>query len=66
MSGTWIALLFGVAVSGVLLLKVGGGYFERKSGKTKPVAAAAVLIGFALLILFLVTTLIVRIQHLFR
>jgi len=51
MAVTLIAVLFGVTGAGLLLLKVGGWYFEHRSGSAKSVGAAGVLIGFAFLIL---------------
>ena len=61
-----IALLLSLTGGGFLLLKLGGWYFEHKSGTAKSVGAAATLIGFALLISALAIIWIVRIRHLFR
>jgi hypothetical protein len=63
---TLIAVLLGVTGAGILLLKVGGWYFEHRSGSAKSVGAAGVLIGFAFLILAIAIIWVVRIQHLFR
>jgi len=61
-----LAILLGLTGSGVLLLKVGGWYFEHKSGSTKSMGAASVLVGAGLLILGLTIIWIERIRHLLR
>jgi hypothetical protein len=61
-----LAVMLGLTGSGVLLLKVGGWYFEHRSGSTKSMGAAGVLVGVGLLILSLTIIWIERIQHLLR
>jgi hypothetical protein len=46
---TLIAVLLGVTGAGILLLRVGGWYFEHRSGSAKSVGAAGVLVEFAFL-----------------
>jgi uncharacterized BrkB/YihY/UPF0761 family membrane protein len=62
-----VALIAALVTSaGILILKVGSWYFDRKSGTGKSVGAAGVLIGFAFLIIALAIIWVARIQHLFR
>jgi hypothetical protein len=66
MQWTSIALQLGLAGCGLLLLKIGGWYFEHRSGTTRSVGAAATLVGATLLIAALAIIWVVRIRHLLR
>jgi hypothetical protein len=61
-----IALLLGLTGCGLLLLKIGGWYFDQRSGTARSVGAAATLIGLTLLIAALAIIWAVRIRHLLR
>jgi hypothetical protein len=64
MQWTSITLLLVLAGCGLLLLKIGGWYFERRSRNARSVGAAATLIGLTLLIAALAIIWVVRIRHL--
>ncbi len=66
MQWTSLALLLGLTGCGLLLLKIGGWYFEHRSGTTRSVGAGANLIGLTLLIAALAITSVARIRHLLR
>jgi len=66
MQWTSIALLLGLTGCGLLLLKIGGWYFEHSSGPAQSVGAAATLVGLSLLIVALAIIWVVRIRHLLR
>jgi hypothetical protein len=64
MQWTSIAVLLSLTGCGLLLLKIGGWYFDHRSGNAKSVGAATILVGFVLLIATLVMIWIIRIHHL--
>jgi hypothetical protein len=66
MEWTSTALLLGLTGCGLLLLKIGGWYFEHRNGSAQSVGAAATLIGLTLLIAALAIIWVVRIRHLLR
>ena len=66
MQWTSLALLLGLTGCGLLLLKIGGWYFEQRGGTARSVGAAATLIGLTLLIAALAIIWVVRIRHLLR
>ena len=66
MQWTSLALLLGLTGCGLLLLKIGGWYFEHRGGTARSVGAAATLIGLTLLLAALAIIWVVRIRHLLR
>jgi hypothetical protein len=66
MQWTSIALLLGLTGCGLLLLKIGGWYFEHRNGTDQSRGAAATLVGLSLLIVALAIIWVVRIRHLLR
>jgi hypothetical protein len=64
MQWTSLALLLGLTGRGLLLLKIGGWYFDHRSGTAQSAGAAATLIGLTLLIASLAIIWVVRIRHL--
>jgi len=66
MQWTSLALLLDLTGGGLLLLKIGGWYFEHRSGTSRSVGAAATLIGLTLLFAALAIIWVVRIRHLLR
>jgi hypothetical protein len=59
-------LLLGLAGCGLMLFKIGGWYFDHRRGTAQSVGAAAVLIGFALMIAVLGAIWVIRVRHLLR
>ncbi len=64
MQWTSIAGVFGLGGFGLLLFYAGRWYFDRSGGTAKSVAAAAIVVGFAFMILSLAAIWVIRIRHL--